>query len=201
MDLQEYFCDILGVGKPADSVAHDSRLPPALNKLYNLNACLPESILATDVRILESDKIYCVDKYTVFAEESQCVVLWAFIDNFNDSNCYKLCKTDPVLAFSEDRDVKDTLLGLVINNSLSSGIFKYYKYETLPLESLRTILDAFQCITEVSELKVIVIDGVACTLQISDCIFVSAASRSDEKLQRFLQQLNSLSRAKSRPDK
>jgi hypothetical protein len=189
MRIEIFFSEALGIKEPVNASALQGSLPTCLELLYVLNKQLPESILKTDVRILERNELYQVGEFTVFAEESQCVVLWAFQENEVPENCYAIVSTDPLRVFPEDCKLAETLLALVVSNSLSSVALTHFEYLTLPNECLDGIIKRFGCVGEVSKLKAIVSDGVACTIQQSSSLFLSAASLSKEKLQHFTRQI------------
>lgn len=193
MNVRGFFREVLGV---VASESHSSfvgkEVPAALLDLYELNSQLDESILRTDVRILETDEMYRVDRYTVFAEEYQNVVLWAYIDSSDSSQCFKLENGASDAAIPEDRNIKDTVLALVAINSLSSKLFPYYEYSDMQIDCIERILAKYPCITEVSKLPIIVYGGVVCTLNLTDSIFVSAASRNEKELQDFIASLQGI---------
>lgn len=187
MNIRKFFSQVLGVVESAPQpIVVNKRIPAVLLDLYALNSLLKESILKTDVRILEANEFYKVDRYTVFAEESQNVVFWGYVDGNDDSECFQIGNENPVVAIPEERNLKDTVLALAVVNSLSSGLFPYYEYLDLEKEYLEHIEARFPRVTEVSKLPVIIKGGVVCTLQLTDALFVSAASRNEKELEEFI---------------
>ncbi len=121
--------------------------------------------------------------------------MWAYVDSDDNSQCFQLGHETPVAAIRETRNVKDIVLALVVINSLSSRLFPYYDYIDLEIECLEQVLAKYPRATEVSKLPVIVSGGVACTLQATDAIFVSAASRNEKELQEFIASLKDIERS------
>jgi hypothetical protein len=185
MDLVQFAKAVLGVNL-APSRAHDGdMLPPALRTLYLLNSKLPESVLQTNVRVLEPAALYDLGPYHIFAEEAQCVSWWGFKEPRDDAESFVITEESPVKAFREDFPFSEVLLAMVIQNVLSTSLLDHYRYSRFSGHSLDALVRQVPVAGGFLNAKAMVVGSVACVMEVDEVLFLCAASRSAEKLAAF----------------
>jgi hypothetical protein len=194
MEIDEFFRDVICVTRKPKSTILAPHLPKSINRLYQWNLILDESILETDICILNPTDTYLVGDYTVFARESQDVVRWGCIGNDDKSKCFVLTDDTSKNAFLENFHFSDLLLGMIVNNTLSTSLLNHYHYDQLDqfsVTAFQHLLTHFRIAGGFSDVNVVVQDKVACVFEgVEGSIQIRAASNSKSSLERFVHQLS-----------
>lgn len=184
--IEKLFWDVLGVSGSHMGRDFRSNIPLALRQLFEVDTQLPSSILRTDVRILQPDQFYDRSGCTVFAEESQCVVMWGIKDHTDDAKCFQIVNNDPLEIYEEDGPVGSVVAGMVVTNLLSSELLKHWYSHELTLNDMNRLLKGGVTPCGVlSNVRSYIYKSVVCNLEIDQKVRLDAASRSVDDMNEF----------------
>jgi hypothetical protein len=184
--IKKLFLDALGIRGNYNERSFDTNIPSSLRLLLEVDAQLSESILCTDVRILQPDQFYDASGYTVFAEESQCVVMWGFKSHKDDAKCFQIVNNNPLEVYEEDGSLGSVVIGMTVANLLSSGLFKYWHSAELSLDGMQRLLKSG--ITDcgvLSNVRSYIYKSVVFNLEVDQKVRLDAASQSNDHMNAF----------------
>jgi hypothetical protein len=185
MTIRKIFKDILCVDVEIDK-SSSKVVPRCLQLVYEADRRLSTSILQTDIKILPFDKYYQLDGKTIFAEESQCVVMWGFVECSDNSKCFQVVNNEPLEYYEEDDTLEAVLCGMIATNILSCDLVKFWFSTELTDGQLSKLtgLGIEKC-GVLSNVQTFIYKSVVCNVEVEQPIRLNAASQSNSDLDEF----------------